>query len=173
MFKTWSSGIHRRTPSSRRRCRVLGCVSGLGLRDRDSSGLGTCPSPLAQGGTPQTTCSLLPVTAACGVEKLVEPIADPETAHNNPRQSEVTFCDNAHWAGSLREPAQCGGFFYSGVFEVSTQPSLWRCRESNPGPVRPNPAFYVRSRAIAYRPPRFVRHYAVTAYSLFIFLTPP
>ena len=41
--------------------------------------------------TPQTTCSLLPVTAACGVEKLEQPIADPETAHNNPRQSEVMF----------------------------------------------------------------------------------
>jgi len=40
---------------------------------------------------------------------------------------------------------------------------LWRCRESNPGPLRPNSVFYVRSRAIAYRPPRFVRHIAVAA----------
>jgi len=40
---------------------------------------------------------------------------------------------------------------------------LWRCRESNPGPLRPNSVFYVRSRAIAYQPPRFVRHIAVAA----------
>ena len=74
--------------------------------------------------TPQTTCSLLPVTAACGVEKLEEPIADPETAHNNPRQSEVTFVTTHIGPAPLREPAQRGGFFYSGASEVSTQPSL-------------------------------------------------
>jgi len=44
--------------------------------------------------------------------------------------------------------------------------SLWRCRESNPGPFRPDPVFYVRSRAVATRPPRFVRHVAVAAQSL-------
>ena len=43
---------------------------------------------------------------------------------------------------------------------------LWRCRESNPGPFRSEPSFYVRSRAIAPQPPRFVRHCAVAAYSL-------
>jgi hypothetical protein len=36
--------------------------------------------------------------------------------------------------------------------------SLWRCRESNPGPCRPLPYFYVCSRAIASRPQCFVRH---------------
>jgi len=36
--------------------------------------------------------------------------------------------------------------------------SSWRCRESNPGPCRPLPYFYVCSRAIASRPQCFVRH---------------
>jgi hypothetical protein len=49
----------------------------------------------------------------------------------------------------------------------------WRCRESNPGPFRTLPYFYVCSRAIAARPPRFVRHCAVTAQSLFGFPPAP
>ncbi len=54
---------------------------------------------------------------------------------------------------------------------VST--SVWRCRESNPGPCRLLPFFYVCSRAIATRPPRFVRHCAVAAQSLFGFPPAP
>jgi hypothetical protein len=57
------------------------------------------------------------------------------------------------------------------------QPSVstrsWRCRESNPGPFRSEPVFYVRSRAVASQPPRFVRHRAVAAYSLFVFPRSP
>jgi hypothetical protein len=51
--------------------------------------------------------------------------------------------------------------------------SGWRCRASNPGPCRPFAFFYVCSRAIASRPPRFVRHYAVAAQSLFGFPPAP
>jgi len=51
--------------------------------------------------------------------------------------------------------------------------SLWRCRESNPGPCRPIPVFYVCSHAVATRPPRFVWHCAVTAQSLFGFPPAP
>ena len=49
----------------------------------------------------------------------------------------------------------------------------WRCRESNPGPCRLLPFFYVCSHAVATRPPRFVWHYAVTAQSLFGFPPAP
>ncbi len=53
--------------------------------------------------------------------------------------------------------------------QVLAPDKWWRCRESNPGPCRSLPFFYVCSRAIAARPPRFVRHCAVTAQSLFGF----
>lgn len=56
---------------------------------------------------------------------------------------------------------------------VRVSRSWWRCRESNPGPYRSLAFFYVRSRAIAARPPRFVRHCAVTAQSLFAFPPAP
>ena len=47
--------------------------------------------------------------------------------------------------------------------------SLWRCRESNPGPCRPLLFFYVCSHAVVARPPHFVWHCAVTVQSLFGF----
>ena len=59
----------------------------------------------------------------------------------------------------VRNPSE----FYETNPESFTKPPLWRCRESNPGPFRPEPVFYVRSRAVAHRPPRFVRHVAVAA----------
>jgi hypothetical protein len=73
--------------------------------------------------TPETTCSLLPVTAVCGVEKLEQPITDPEVAHTNPRQYEVKFVTTHVGPVPLREPAQRGESFYSGMSEVTTQPS--------------------------------------------------